>query len=803
MAIRQTVDFLSRKIDLLLVYLGRFSSSFHLFGAVAVHLWVPILSGIISFVLFSLVDQTKEIYRSLILEKNSAQVVWATFNVFWLSFLTWQSARLLAKQYFRSKEKSIAEINYLLYIPRFIGVFPLAGLFLGIVYSSFENLEYFSVAWIGACLLLTVGLLCFYFKRLTLLKYIEKLRPPARGSNQRSTVSEGNDGLFTDFSENLLVNISLGWLAILAIPIISAISGQWSLGMIVVSFLVIISNILFICTRARKQSLYYFLILNIAVSIGSMYLPPLLMPELFGSISIASIAISSLTVLFSTVYNWGFKRVPQIPAILLIAVLAIAFSFSGWNDNHQIRYLQANDNSSADIIKLCSTVNDKSTLTLEDGFKCWFNNRKDQEYFKSKGLDYPVYIVSSQGGGIYAAYHSATALSKLSDTIPNFSDHVFAISSVSGGSIGSSIYSALVKNAEDRSNNLAVNTPTKESCKDLPLCTKASEIISHDFLSPLFALGLFPDILQRFIPFSINDWDRSRGLEVALEESWRQAFGEKNNILAQSYYQLWHPQKQAPALVVNTTTVETGERLLFSPFTIPYSSSKTMLDFKAERPNIPLSTAVGVSARFPLISSAGWFTHTEDGKTYKNRLVDGGYYDNSGLVTARDIVSALSVLQENSNKSVLDELNDANKIKPKLINLAVVDAPQPYRIAGSASLGLDGIISPVKTVLNVRNTRGSGVVAQAAYDLNRNIKKPEDYRFRALYLDKEIAKLPLGWLLSETSRQKIDLQSPSYRACEKLDDMVQLISELPQKIDVIKNNSCVAKAIFLELNPKN
>jgi hypothetical protein len=803
MANKNLKDLLDKNTDAFLVYLGDLLHSFHVVKDIAIYLWIPVLSGITSFVLFFGVDQTREIYHSLILEKNNSQVIWATFNVFWLSFLTWQSARLLARQYVWSRETNLIESISLLYLPRIIGIFPLAGLFFGVIRSSFQNLEYFSITWIVTCLLLIIVLFYFYVKRLQLLQLIGKFRRSGRNSvlGQNLIDREGDDGLFTDFSENLLVNVALAWLAILSIPVISATSGTPSLGIITIFAFIIISNILFIYSRSEKRSLYYLLALNIAILVGSIYLPPLLISELFGSISIASIAISSLTVFFSTIYNWGLKRAPRIPSVLLTLLFAFTFSVLGLNDNHQIRYLQNSDDSLAKIAKICSKENGKSNLTLEDGFKCWFNSRKDREYFQSKGLDYPVYIVSTQGGGIYAAYHSATALSKLSDTIPNFSDHVFAISSVSGGSIGASVYAALVKNAEDAPSQLPIKTSAQEDCQQLPLCSKANEIISHDFLSPLFALGLFPDVLQRFIPFSINDWDRSRGLEVTLEESWRQAFGDKNNILAQPYYQLWHPQKQAPALVINTTTVETGETLLFSPFTVPYSSSKTMLDFKSDNPNIPLSTAAGVSARFPIISSTGWFSHIDNGKPYKNRLVDGGYYDNSGLVTARDIVSALSVRQENNNKSVLDELNDTNKIKPKLINLAIVDAPQPNKIAGAASFGLDGITAPLNTVLNVRNTRGSGVVAQAAYDLNRNAKSPEDYRFRAFYLDKEIAKLPLGWLLSKTSQQRIDKQNPSYQACEKLDNMVQLISESPQKIDVIKNNSCVAKSIFVELTP--
>jgi hypothetical protein len=182
-------------------------------------------------------------------------------------------------------------------------------------------------------------------------------------------------------------------------------------------------------------------------------------------------------------------------------------------------------------------------------------------------------------------------------------------------------------------------------------------------------------------------------------------------------------------------------------------------------------------------------------------LVDGGYYDNSGLVTARDLVSALNVNQDNGSESVLDALTKKYSIRPKLINLAIVDVPQPDRIVGTTRFGFDGIISPLNTVLNVRNTRGNGVVAQAAYDLNQKATKPKDYRFRAFYLDKEMGKLPLGWLLSETSQKAIERQNPSYEQCKEL-KIAQLTIEMTDKINVIENNACVAKSISIELNPR-
>jgi Patatin-like phospholipase len=768
-------------------------------------LWIPTLSGIISFILFGLIGQSIEIYHSLILDRGSLQISWIVFNIFWLSFFTWQSARLLA---FKYSLLSTIRITWIC----LLGVLPFLGLICGVLQSNnFQNSndEKYAINWIILCIAVLLSLILWFslgfkkdkrlFRRSFSKIYNNKLAKIVLrfffGFKEQDTTYE-NDGLFAKIHENIIINMILMWFSVLTIPIVTATSGILSWGFFMVFATCVFFNGILLwwsCNTSDSkdrvednQVLVGWFLLNIAVVIGSTFLPPLLISEQFGAISIAAVSISSFTVIFSTIYSWG--RDLRIPSVSLIIIGALIWSLSNSNDNHQVRYSK-------------NTSSPTYSSSLEKSFKDWFENRTDLKAFKEKGLkEYPVYVVSAQGGGIYAAYHSATALSKLHDTIPNFSDHVFAISSVSGGSLGSSVYSALVKNSQNNPSPLAENASVNPDCKKLTLCTKAHEIINQDFLSPLFALGLFPDILQRFIPLPVNDWDRSRGLEIALEESWKKALNT-DNILAQPYYQFWHPSKRAPALVLNTTTVETGERLLFSPFTIPYSSSKTMLDFnKVEDSNVPLSTAAGLSARFPIVSSAGWFTYEKAGKKYTNRLVDGGYYDNSGLVTARDIVSALSVNQKDSTESVLDELNNKYGIRPKLINLAIVDVPKPT--VGSSARGFDGILSPLTTVLNVRNTRGSGVVAQAAYDLNRDATKPEDYRFRAFYLDKEMAKLPLGWLLSKTSQDAIEKQNPSYETCKEL-KMTQLILGMKDKINTIENNSCVAKSIFMELNPKS
>jgi hypothetical protein len=72
-----------------------------------------------------------------------------------------------------------------------------------------------------------------------------------------------------------------------------------------------------------------------------------------------------------------------------------------------------------------------------------------EAYRQEKKL-YPLFIVAAQGGGFYAAYHSALSLARLQDACSEFSDHVFAISSVSGGSLGAAVFTELLRGQPPR-----------------------------------------------------------------------------------------------------------------------------------------------------------------------------------------------------------------------------------------------------------------------------------------------------------------------------------------------------------------
>ena len=95
-----------------------------------------------------------------------------------------------------------------------------------------------------------------------------------------------------------------------------------------------------------------------------------------------------------------------------------------------------------------------------------------------------------------------------------------------------------------------------------------------------------------------------------------------------------------PALFLNSTEPDTGQRIVNSHVVIdPGFSSALSLPNRLATESLRLSTAVLLSARFPAISPIG--SLKGDSKSGPVHIVDGGYVDNSGTLTAKEVAEAL------------------------------------------------------------------------------------------------------------------------------------------------------------------
>ena len=138
-----------------------------------------------------------------------------------------------------------------------------------------------------------------------------------------------------------------------------------------------------------------------------------------------------------------------------------------------------------------------------------------------------------------------------------------------------------------------------------------------------------------------------------------------------------------------------------------------------DAPDLRLSTAALTSARFPVISPAGAIT-AKGSRVFGDRIVDGGFFENSGVSTALDIARALE--SRHVEPLILWVLNE-----PQRSGAPVFVPPRPTvtpLVGEAASRKLStrvlGILSaPFDTLVNTREGHSAEVAEFASQTVNR------------------------------------------------------------------------------------
>lgn len=150
----------------------------------------------------------------------------------------------------------------------------------------------------------------------------------------------------------------------------------------------------------------------------------------------------------------------------------------------------------------------------------------------------------------------------------------------------------------------------------------------------------------------------------------------------------------------------------------PVEAGRGPADVPARRDagDVRLSTAALNSARFPVISPAGGL-HARGKEARGDEVVDGGYFENSGLSTAMDLAAALRA--KGLQPVVLTITNE-----PEVAS----NDPFPPRAAATPALGvapdfmgrLLGIVrAPVNTLYNTRQGHGAEAREKSVSTLER------------------------------------------------------------------------------------
>lgn len=457
----------------------------------------------------------------------------------------------------------------------------------------------------------------------------------------------------------------------------------------------------------------------------------------FGPAQFLLLCIASYVPFGTLLVYWG--TVTRLPLLTLVLLAGVTFSALDLNDNHMIRhsYLPEPELHQRQL-----------RPEFDPAFTQWLEQREDLHHYQV----YPVFLVAAEGGGLRAAYHTAGVLCALQDQCPAFAGHVFAISGVSGGSLGATVFAGL---ASQHANRDAGNNRRQEVG---PLQRKADAVLKHDFLSPLLGAWLYPDLVQRFLPFPINSFDRARALEAGFERAWTTETG--GHEFSRSFYDLWQdfPRQAVPALFLNTTRVETGDRMVICNLSLHderFTQLSTLSDIDPTL-TLPLSAAVGLSARFPEVTPAGYIPVGKDGHGRpigKWRYADGGYFENSGTATLYDILTAMR-----GGEAKYARLRPHYKPIILRIGFEPKSAYDRDRQAKYQSEAFGEILLPMRALSNTRDARSATAIEQLRTPIRIMQTGGQPADMIEFQLKEGEVPLPTGWLLSNAARLEIKQQ---------------------------------------------
>jgi hypothetical protein len=461
-------------------------------------------------------------------------------------------------------------------------------------------------------------------------------------------------------------------------------------------------------------------------------------------------ALASWILFGDLVLTYFFKqaRLPSMAA----APLLLFVVFSSWNDNHAV------DLSAPERGRVVRR-------DVEPHLDAWLESRAARGELR-EGESFPLFLVAAEGGGIRAAYWAGSVLAKLQDDSgARFGRHLFAVSGVSGGALAAGAFAALVADAG------SATLANSECAQGAPgalyqRCMRA--VLRQDYLSPALGYLLYPDMLARFLPFPLAGADRARAMERGWRSGWRKAAGSER--FGQRFDTLWQGDNalEVPSLLLNATLVDGGNRVIASDLVIDgrFPDAYDAFDATLDLRQMSLATAVHNSARFSYISPAGTVSGCQrhgraapcepgEQRYAWGRVIDGGYFENSGVETVRDLLFAMRPMLERWRARGF-------VIEP----VVVVISNSPGAMAPSGTLSpasarldmtfLSELLAPPMGLFNTRAARATFAVSAERRD--------DPQRF--LWFGMEATHdTPLAWALADSTFDGMDrLLRPPYVA---------------------------------------
>lgn len=463
----------------------------------------------------------------------------------------------------------------------------------------------------------------------------------------------------------------------------------------------------------------------------------------------------------------GITRFPIVALIVVWFLAASTFDHGGYHD-----------------VRMKNAKTAAAGVTLQAAWECWLaKNRlldaraganacapsEGTTTRASRGA-VPLILVATTGGGIRAAYWTSLVLDCAFEVEPGAScptgghdasfdrsDRLFALSGISGGSLGLASYAAYLSEKEERA----------------PEADWVRRSLDADALSGSGGWWLLVEIPRVFLQFR-SPTDRAGVLERGWERQWPD--GE----LGQGLLELWRSEHHQPLLLLNGTSVEDGCRFETSPLdanvqtragippgcksTEPFDAvppdvadasvlpaTRDLLDFLCDdEKDVRLSTAALLSGRFPFVNPAA---RVEGRCRYGSAhaptayVVDGGYLDTSGASPIVELMSDLGPLVDRWNG---DAAHTGRCIVPVMIQ---IDNGFPAGVARSPRRPGE-LLVPLQTLFATRGAREAEARVEAAL-LFAGAKGARDHWAHFVNEAHPGPKAPLGWTQSRVSEDEL------------------------------------------------
>jgi len=409
----------------------------------------------------------------------------------------------------------------------------------------------------------------------------------------------------------------------------------------------------------------------------------------------------------SLTFYFDYYRVP----VFLLFVVIVALMYALFEVDH---FFELN-------------LNEANKYDPKDFKKAIEKRLEYQEEEKEKTL----VVVCASGGGIQSAGWTVQVLTGLQDMLGNsFTKSIGFISSVSGGSVGTMYY--LDRFAD----------------KGYPESKEFENIFKSATEDSLDAVGwglAYPDLWRIIgLPFLAPKMcDRGK----VIETDWQ---GELKNPNSKQFLSTWSEQilnGKIPIPIFNATLVEDGRRFLISPMTFCKPSSNKSVDFNTLYAgyDIDVVTAARLSATFSYVSPISRYVGENPKGNY--HIADGGYFDNSGMVTMVEWLNEWLDPQKGLN---------IKRVLLLQINAFPESTPSKSKIEGG---WFQAIIGPLLTLFSVRDTTQLSRVSTEVELLQQRWKNQVKIAYCPIFFPKNGKngenKPPLSWQLTEKQKQNI------------------------------------------------